>query len=184
MASNVGPAVTSTCWPASTFGAKLATIRSCSCCGSSMRPSPISPQACSPWPTPITCAPSWEICARLRWVAGCAHISRFMAGATSNGLPAGRARQVRLTSSSARPCASRAMKSALQGASTITSASRPMRMCGMLSGLRASHWLRTTGRPESACMVTGVMNWQAASVIITCTVAPLLISSRHSSADL
>ena len=33
-------------------------------------------------------------------------------------------------------------------------------------------------------MVTGVMNWQAASVIITCTVAPALTSKRHNSAAL
>jgi hypothetical protein len=36
-------------------------------------------------------------------------------------------------------------------------------------GFRASHWLSTTGRPDSACSVTGVMNCVAASVITTCT---------------
>jgi hypothetical protein len=41
-----------------------------------------------------------------------------------------------------------------------------------------------TGRPDSACIVTGVMNCSAASVITTCTVAPALTSSRTSSADL
>jgi hypothetical protein len=33
-------------------------------------------------------------------------------------------------------------------------------------------------------MVTGVMNCSAASVITTCTVAPALMSARHSSAAL
>ena len=54
----------------------------------------------------------------------------------------------------------------------------------MLLGWRASHWLLKTGRPLSACIVTGVMNCAAASVITTCTVAPALTSSRTSSADL
>jgi hypothetical protein len=57
-------------------------------------------------------------------------------------------------------------------------------MCGMLLGSRASHCEPYTGRPDSACMVTGVMNCSAASVITTCTVAPSLISARHSSAAL
>ena len=41
-----------------------------------------------------------------------------------------------------------------------------------------------TGLPDNACMVTGVMNCAAASVMTTCTVAPALISRRHKSADL
>ena len=57
-------------------------------------------------------------------------------------------------------------------------------MCAMLPGWRASHWLPKTGRPLSACIVTGVMNCAAASVITTCTVAPARTSSRVSSADL
>ena len=36
-------------------------------------------------PTPRTTVPSARSWARLRWVAGCVHISRFMAGATSSG---------------------------------------------------------------------------------------------------
>ena len=51
-------------------------------------------------------------------------------------------------------------------------------------GSRLSHWLEKTGRPLSACIVAGVMNCAAASVITTCTVAPALISTRHNSADL
>jgi len=54
----------------------------------------------------------------------------------------------------------------------------------MLLGSRASHWLRATGRLLSACIVTGVMNWVAASVITTCTVAPDFTSKRHNSAAL
>jgi hypothetical protein len=51
----------------------------------------------------------------------------------------GRARHIRLSRSSARPCTSRAMKSALHGAITMASASRLRLMCGMLLGSRASH---------------------------------------------
>ncbi len=100
-------------------------MSSSSSCGSSMRPSPVSPQAWSPEPTSRTCAPSAASCAMLRCVAGWAHISRFMAGASSSGtLSMGRARHIRLSSSSARPCSSLAMKSALHGAIRIASASR------------------------------------------------------------
>ncbi|MCY1524695.1 hypothetical protein D9M68_596410 [compost metagenome] len=139
-ASKVGPAVTSTFCPASSLGWKKAVMSSSSCAGSSMRPSPVSPQACQPLPTPSTVAPSADTCIRLRCVAGWAHISRFMAGAINSGTRSvGRARHSRLSSSSERPCTSRAMKSALQGASTIASASRLRLMCGMLFGSRASH---------------------------------------------
>jgi len=76
------------------------------------------------------------------------------------------------------------MKSALHGAIRMASASRERLMCGMLLASRASHCEPYTGRFDSACMVTGVMNWAAASVITTCTVAPSLMRARHSSADL
>ena len=42
----------------------------------------------------------------------------------------------------------------------------------MLFGWRASHWSVKTGRPVSACIVTGVMKCVAPSVITTWTVAP------------
>ena len=140
MASNVGPAVISTRLPARTFGWKNAMMSSSSSGGSSMRPSPVSPQAWKPEPTPRMCAPSAASCAMLRCVAGWAHISRFIAGASNSGtLSMGRARHIRLRSSSARPCSSLAMKSALHGATRIASASRERLMCGMLFGSRASH---------------------------------------------
>jgi hypothetical protein len=149
-----------------------------------MRPSPVSPQAWKPLPTPRMVAPSAASCAMLRCVAGCAHISRFMAGAISRGTRSiGRARHIRLRSSSERPCTSRAMKSALHGAMRMASACRDRLMCGMLLA-RARPTASVDGAFDSACMVTGVMNCSAASVITTCTVAPSLISSRHSSADL
>jgi phosphopantothenoylcysteine decarboxylase/phosphopantothenate--cysteine ligase len=53
-----------------TLGAKKATSSSSNSSGSSMRPSPNSPQACSPWPGPSTVVPSARSCATLRCVAG------------------------------------------------------------------------------------------------------------------
>ena len=92
--SNVGPAVTRTRLPASSFGWKNAISSASSSSGSSIRPSPNSPHAWSPLPGPRTVAPSAASCAKLRCVAGCAHISRFIAGATSSGQRSiGRARQ-------------------------------------------------------------------------------------------
>ena len=86
--------------------------------------------------------------------------------------------------SSALPCTSFAMKSALAGAIRIASACRDSSICGMPLGMAASHILVNTGLPDNACMVTGVMNWQAASVMTTCTSMPALTSRRTSSAAL
>src|SRR5690606_795546 len=61
--------------------ASAATISS----GSSMRPSPTSPQACPPAAGPSIRTPRLPSSAMLAWVAGCAHIRRFIAGATTNG---------------------------------------------------------------------------------------------------
>ena len=185
MASKVGPAVTITRRPASSLGCSDAITSSHNSSASSMRPSPISPQAWSPLAGPSTSAPSARMRATLRCVAGCAHISRFMAGATSSGQRSiGRARQARLSKSSADPLASLAMKSADAGATISASAARVRPMCAMLLGSRVSHWLVNTGRPLSACIVTAVMNASAACVITTCTVAPALTSSRVNSAAL
>ena len=190
IASKVGPAVISRRRPARGFGASAATSSSTMASGSIMRPSPISPQAWAPASTPSTCAPSAAIWRRLRCVAGCAHISRFIAGATISGtgrasaapLASGRARQVRLSRSSARPWARRAMKSALAGATSTASAPRVRLLCGMPLGSRASQVSSATGWPESACIVSAVMKCSAPAVIATRTSAPALTSRRASSA--
>ncbi len=76
------------------------------------------------------------------------------------------------------------MKSAEQGATRMASAPRLRSMCAMLLSTRASHWLLWTGWPDSACIVTAVMKWVAASVMTTRTSAPALVMARHSSAAL
>ena len=58
----------------------------------------------------------------MAWVAGCAHITRFIAGTRTIG--ASLARQIVLSRSLARPCASRAIRSALAGATTMRVAQR------------------------------------------------------------
>ena len=184
MASKVGPAVTSTRLPARTFGWKAAISSVNSCSGSSMRPRPTSPHACSPAAGPNSLMPSSRSCCTLRCVAGFCHISTFMAGATSKGRWAGRARHRVESRSSHTPCASLRRKSAEHGAIRMASAWRVKSICAMLLSMRASHWLVCTGWPDRACIVTAVMKWLAASVITTCTEAPDLVRARHSSAAL
>ena len=70
--------------------------------------------------------PSATSCATLRCVAAFHHICRFIAGATSNGHS--RARHSVDSRSSAAPCASLRMKSAVAGATTIASAPREIAM--------------------------------------------------------
>ena len=185
MASNVGPAVTTTRRPANVCGVSAAMTSSSSSGACSMRPSPVSPQACAPKPTASTRAPSAAACRTLRCVAGCDHISRFMAGASSSGARSrGRARHSSESKSSARPAARRARKSALAGATRMASASRPSWMCAMPLAGRSSHCEVNTGWPESACIVAAVMKCCAPSLMATCTRAPACVSRRHSSAAL
>ena len=180
--SAVGPAVINTRLPSKVLGWKNAISSATSCRGSSMRPSPVSPQAWDPDPGPRIITPSSISCSTLRCVGGADHISRFMAGATSRGQL--RARHSVDSRSLAWPWTSLAMKSAEAGATSTASAPRVRSICAMLLGMRASHWSMNTGRPDSACMVVGVMKWVAASVMTTSTVAPCSTSRRTRSADL
>ena len=59
------------------------------------------------------------------------------------------------------------MKSALAGATRMASTPRPNSICAMLLAGRSSHCETNTGWLESACRVTGVMKWAAASVMMT-----------------
>ena len=180
--SSVGPAVTSTRLPASTLGWNRASTSSAICCASSMRPMPVSPQAWSPAAGPANAMPSSRSARTLRCVAGLSHISTFIAGASISGQR--RARASAESRSSARPCASLAMKSADAGAIKIRSRSRDSSMCPMLSGTRGSHRSVHTAWPESACIVTGVTKRVAASVMATRRSTPALTRMRASSAHL
>ena len=76
------------------------------------------------------------------------------------------------------------MKSALAGATTISSRSRDSSICPIALATEASHRSVATGWPDSACMVTGVMKREAASLIATRTSWPPVTSRRVSSAAL
>ena len=115
-------------------------------------------------------------------MSGFCHMFTFMAGASSRG--AFEASTTAVSRSLAIPAARRAMASAVAGATTIRSASSASRMWPISASLPASNSSRATGAPESVCIVSGVMNWVAASVMTTRTVAPALTSRRQSSAAL
>ena len=95
-------AVSTTRTPSRTFGSNQPRICSQSVSGSVMRPIPVSPQACDPLSGPRTITPSSRKRPTLRWVAGCSHICRFIAGATISGQS--RARHSVESRSSAAPC--------------------------------------------------------------------------------
>ncbi len=183
--SKVGPAVSSTRLPASRFGWKNATISSSSSFASSMRPAPVSPQACAPLAGPSIVMPSARSWPTLRCVAGFSHISTFIAGATSSGVVERLRASASVDSrSSARPCATFARKCAVAGATISACAPRVRSMCGIALAVDRSHWSDATGRPESACIVVAVTNSRAAAVITTCTVAPWSCRRRTSSQTL
>ena len=147
-----------------------------------MRPDPTQPQASSPVPGPTVCAPRSTSVWRFFCVAGWFHMLTFIAGATSNG-----ARQASATvvaRSSAIPCASRARMSPVAGAITNSSAQSASSMCPMVDSCCRSNVSVATGCCESACRVSGVMNFCAALVMTTRTSAPALMHKRTSSAAL
>src|SRR5947208_12956161 len=76
------------------------------------------------------------------------------------------------------------MKSAEAGATTMASAPRERSMWPMPLPTPVCHRSVSTGRPVSACMVSGVMNRHAAGVITTSTVTSACTNRRASSADL
>ena len=93
--------------------------------GSGSRPTPVSAPVSRPEAGVRTTAPRERRVATLAWVAGCSHISVCIAGANSTGQRA--VSRVAVSRSSARPWAARASRSAVAGATTTRSASRPSR---------------------------------------------------------
>jgi hypothetical protein len=112
----------------------------------------------------------------LACVALFAHMTRFIAGASMIG--ASVARHKVQSRSSARPAASRAIKSALAGAINTIWAQRASSMCPMAASAALSHMSLRVGRPETAWKVMGETKRCAAEVITTCTSAPRSISRR------
>ena len=129
MASNVAPVVIITFMPNSDLLAQTSGNKSANCAASNMRPTPISPQACSPDAGSRITTPSSLSCCMLRKLAGLNHICTFIAGAMTKGQV--RAATKLLMRLSAMPWAILAMVLAEAGAISITSASRVRLMWAM-----------------------------------------------------
>ena len=133
----------------------------------------------SPAAGPSTVAPSAR-CAEVALRAGCAHISRFIAGATSSGQRVDRPRQAQE--------AEQIVGAAVQQlGDEVGAGRRDEHRIGLAREVDVRHVVGRSRIPlarvdlavDSACSVTGVMNCCAASVITTCTLAPSLASARE-----
>ncbi len=105
----------------------------------------------------------------LRWVIGFCHICSFMAGANSTGVDGGRAHAVRHTTSSVRPPANLAIRSAVAGAMIISWHHWAKAMWGDSRSCDDAKISVSTGEPERLSNVAGPTNRQAAGVIRTRT---------------
>ena len=148
--------------------------------GSGNRPGPVSAPVSRPESGSRMVTPRERRVATLATVAGCNHISVCMAGTMSTG-------QVAVSStlpsrSGASPAAARASESAVAGATTTRSASRPRRT--WLTDSTASKVSVRTGRPERASQVARPTKFRAAGVGTTSTRCPASVIRRSSRADL
>ena len=108
----------------------------------------------------------------LSCVTGFSSIAVFMEGATSFRHLAARTTVVSM--SSAIPCAILAMMSAVAGATRIRSASFATDICFTLNSKSRSKVSTIHLEPVSVSNVSGVINFVAFSVMMTCTFAPAL----------
>ncbi len=133
--------------------------------GSGSRPLPVSLPVSRPTAGSMTIAPRERRVATLARVAGFSHISECIAGAKTTGHVA--VSSVFVSRSSAIPWAARARMSAVAGATTTSSAARPIRTCG--TSCASSQTSVATGRPESAAQVGAPTNRSAEAVGTTRT---------------
>ena len=159
---------------------------------SASRPGPESPEASGPSSGPTKRSPRERSVRTLACVAAAFHICASIAGAITSGAAVASTNDV--SASGASPCTSRAIRSAVAGASTTASATSATSTCSTWPrilptdsigsskrGFWSPHSSVTTGLPESAWNVSGVTNSHAALVITTRTVAPRSRSRRTSS---
>ena len=109
-------------------------------------------------------------------------MSPSMAGATTTGADV--ARQMAVTTSSARPAAMAASQRAVAGATTTRSAVSAATMCPMRESASSSRGSSWTLRRVSVSSVNGPRNWAAEWVMAAWTSAPAAIRARASSAAL
>ena len=188
--SCVGPEVTTTRRPASapldSFSrvsvASTASIAATIASGSAMRPGPYSPQAIAPSSGPQNSTPSACSVATLRCVAGCSHIRRFIAGATSVRLSVASSSVV--ARSSARPLAMRASRLAVAGATTTRSAARDSSIWPISASSVSEKRCSCTFSPARLAKDSGVTNSFAPAVSTGTTRAPRSRSRRTRSSVL
>lgn len=180
--TNIGAAVLLAPASAALATAMPSTSAAMIAAGSASRPGPDSPSASGPSSGPTTFTPRVRKVAILAWVAGCSHMRWFIAGATVSGAVVARHRVV--TRSSARPCARRANRSAVAGATITRSAQRASSMWPIACSAALSHNVVRVGCPDSAWKLSGVTNCCAPLVMATCTCAPASRRRRTSSSDL
>ncbi len=121
------PALTKTMRPARSDGPSAPSTAAAMTSGSAILPMPTSPLASGPSTGPTSVAPRSRNEAALACVAGCRHIRWCMAGASTSG-PSKQSR-VAVSASSANPCAARASKFAVAGATASTSAQAARSTC-------------------------------------------------------
>ena len=170
IASIVGPAVTNTCIPSISFLCAI-SFKICSTISRSSGnfPFPVSPQARCPTSGSMTCQPYFFKSSMLSCVTGFSYILVFIAGAISFGHR--QARAVVVNISSAMPWASLAITFALAGATTNRSARFASSTCSTWNWKFRSNVSVRHLFPVNVSKVTGVINCNAFSVMITCTSA-------------
>jgi hypothetical protein len=135
---------------------------------------PMSPLAKRPFTGPARTTPRRRRASTFSTVAGCSHMRLCIAGASTSGTVV--ARTVMLTTSSARPCASLAMKLAVAGITRRASAQSESAMWTSPPSRLGLVWVPkrslATGWPERASKVNGETNRVASGVIATRTSAP------------
>ncbi len=180
--SRVPPAFTTTRSPARLRGPSRRSASAASSRGSTMRPSPCQPQASSPASGPSRRTPRARSRSTFSRVAGWFHMWTFMAGATSTGARVASSRVV--TRSSARPCAMRASRWAVAGATTTSSAQSASAMWSISPSSAASKSSLRTERPERVWSTSGETKRAASGVSTQRTSWPARRRARTSSGTL
>ena len=143
-------------------------------------PLPESPLVSAPTAGSRTLKPRFRNVATLACVAALLHIFGCIAGTTKTGQSA--ANTTFVSRSSARPCAIRAIKSAVAGAITSDCANLAREIC--LTSETDSNTSVVTLRPESASQVAAPTKLRLEGVGTTVTSYPLSSNLRSKSQDL
>ena len=147
--------------------------------GSLMRPAPLSPQARRPLSGPTVRTPRASKTRRFCCVASAVHMPVFIAGASTMGALV--AKSVVVSMSSAMPQASLAIRLAVAGATSITSAFCAREMCLTSQDSVRAKVSTHTGRALRVSKVSGATSLVAFCVMMTSTSAPSFFSLETTS---